>query len=151
MKKVVSRFSIQDETIDFLLSDENVSVKFRGRECKNLQDFVHYFPQILSKKNPLVVAILYNFFSYGMQYIVIDNVEAFKERFKNRHTSLKEPSVNPKTSISLDSIRPPYVEEGRLIYYVEERNSGQPYRANIPFPFADGMKFSRYELIKINS
>lgn len=142
MKTTVSTEEIQKQqfTLAFDDSDQPV-IEFQGREYSSLTDLVAATPLLSDAKFLPQYTHIANFLLTGIGFMVIDDPVAFRRRYEKNAGKL-----TPEYGVyDISSIREPYIENGKLIFFAENNASGVPYKVTSPFPM-DGSECS-YDLL----
>lgn len=155
MKLCMSKIMVNNEELKLNLDNETHerSVQYQGRDFTTLDELTTHFQELQSTQNATALAAAANFLFSGLEFILIEDPAIFRKRYSDRikFEQTKSQAVRPEDSVlssggfNVDDIANPKVENGRLIYYVEDRNRGIPYKATCPMPFHNEKDYYQYE------
>lgn len=106
-----------------------------AREYEYLTDMFIDAPFIRDPEHVDLLAKALNHFDQGMDFKLIEDIDAYAEKFRKTYTEEEDqPFDQYKSSISdfsmpdLDEISPPIINEDNITFYVNHAGLGIPYK-----------------------
>lgn len=124
---------LQNQQFGFILDDnERPAIEFEGKQYNDMTDLVKAAPALSDPKNLRQFIHIANFLFTGLDFMIIeDNVQEYQSRYRSNAGKLtREYGI-----YDVSSLREPYLENGKLIFFAEKNSSGVPYKVICTFPF----------------
>lgn len=109
---------------------EHRVIEYAGKVYDSLSTLFEHAPELKEESNVLGIAKIVNYMLGGENYLLIENPEYFAERYQARSQLAPDFGV-----YDVSSVKSPYIENGTLIFYVENVGLGVPYRVSLSFPY----------------
>jgi hypothetical protein len=107
----------------------------------SVQEFTSKFPQATQIQNLEKLAIVSNFLVKGKKYSYIKEIAIFQrdycEKVRNKSTEV----------VDISQMKKPTIENGKLIFYVEEEETERPYRVSLSYPIREKECDIKYETL----
>lgn len=116
----------------------------------DMYSLIQDFPQILQPQHLSEMSKIINFFLKGVEFQVIEDADTYKTSYKKeleRENNCFDFCNTPLISFGefdIDEVKNPYIEEGKLIYYVKGKI---PMRASIEYPILSEHPIAHYEML----
>lgn len=144
MSTVIQKEVILDKSFTFL-NDENSdpAIEFGGQTYKKLADLTGKIPFLSDKKHLKEFVRIANFLFTGQEFAIIDDVAAYQKRYRANAGKL----TSEYGIYDVSSIKDPFLENGKVIFYAEKKSSGVPYKVICTYPYTDENAECAYTLL----
>jgi hypothetical protein len=157
MKLEILELPFLQEKLHFWIEDNRYLIEYLGRLYSSLEELIENFPSLFDPSNALLLAMVSNFLYGGLDFAVIKDLRAYKEKYASRMRQEAAGKAEGEFTISqygrfdLSEMHPPEIRSNQLTFYVESSSFGIPYKAICLLP-ASGRKAScSYSLLKSES
>jgi hypothetical protein len=149
----IHMISIQNKELHFFFDQDNLpTVEIEEKKYSSFFSLLTDLPDLQHICDLDKVAQIINFFSKGLEFHYIENIEHFKEDYLQR---IEAEQIDLGGNLHLSDygvfnvglLHPPLLTERKLIFFVKHDYNSLPYRVSFPFPVTDGLVTIRYELL----
>lgn len=114
--------------------NDQPAVEYKGHAYNSLAELIAAAPFLAESKYLQHYVRVANFLFTGLDFLVIENAEEYKQRYlRNAGKLTKEYGIYDPSSI-----KEPYVENGKLIFFAENNSSAVPYKVISTYPYQKG-------------
>lgn len=123
----------------YLDAAKKPTIGYKERSFNSLDALVEAFPQLI--ENLATSAELANFLMRGLAFHLIQDIETFKRSYRAQlDADLNEneednPLLVDYGNFDLSGLHPPRINDGRLVFFVQEGHTRLPYQVSVPFPY----------------
>lgn len=131
-------------------ASQTPTVGYKEKSFRTLYALIDAFPQLA--ENFSKSAELANFLMRGMDFQLIEDIEAFKLSYHEQLASnLNENDDKPHLAdyghFDLSSLHPPRLNNGQLVFFVKGGHTHLPYQVSVSFPMPTSSQPSAYSLL----
>lgn len=144
-----------DELIFLFDQSYQPIIEVKGVQYTSLKQFLSVFPQIIDNGLFIEFAKIVCFFSNGIEFQYIEDIESFKENYygqiKAEQTSLSEEGIHLKDYgiFDLSTMHPPCFKDNYFAFFVRHDYLGIPYRGTLLYPIEIENPQVCYELLPL--
>lgn len=144
MSTIVQTEVIQGKRFAFVYEANGRSaIDYEGTQYRNLDELVKKVPTLADPKNLKQFIRIANFLFTGQEFMLIDDPAEYQKRYRaNAGKLTKEYGI-----YDVSSIKTPYIENGKVIFFAEKNSSGVPYKVICTFPFNSPAAECAYTLL----
>lgn len=157
MKISIQMLSIDSIEFFFLFNHRHHPViEVQNIQYASLALLLHTYPFLSQSLHLEKLAQMANFLAKGLEFQYIENIESFREKYyqqiETEQSNLLDEGVTLKDFgiFDLSAMKPPYLENQNLLFFVRHDYSGIPYRASLLFPL-ENLPCLNYELLPLIS
>lgn len=150
MNLLVESYPIDSLELQCLLVEDEPTVEISGQQFKSVPELAKAHPQLTAEEHIDTYCKLANFLFTGILYTYIDDPVAFTERYDHQVEEAEKTgnaSNPPFGPFCTDEIKKPKIENGELIFYVEDTYNRIPYRVRAAHPYLPDSGKAQYELL----
>ncbi|MBA3236743.1 MAG: hypothetical protein H0T62_00130 [Parachlamydiaceae bacterium] len=145
MKITVQNVKIDEHQIQLEFNEHTPQVTVDGKAYNNLGDLVRDVPEFSQEKYVNEIAYITNFIFSGLNFEVIQNIERFCANYQRSLQEVED--LKNYGEFDTRVIKRPYIDKNQIIFFVEERATGLPFKVEGPFPYSEMEQSFSYRIL----
>lgn len=144
MSTIVQTEVISDKKFTLVFDEDgSPAVDFENKHYRKLPELVAKASFLSDPRNLRQFVRIANFLFTGQEFMLIENVAEYQKRYRaNAGKLTREYGI-----YDVSSLKDPYVEKGKAIFFAEKNSSGVPYKVICTYPFDDESAECAYTLL----
>lgn len=155
MKTSIQTLYVHKNEINFFFDKSNLPViEINGQVYQSLPHLFIKFPLLFDCHCLERAAQIINFLAKGLEFQLIDNIEAYKDDYRERLESSQlellsemDEFTHDYIHFDLSSMHQPKLFDGCLVFFAKHDLTGFPYKVSLVFPINDENPDIDYELL----